>query len=84
MDNKTRQSAIEKLDAFKTYIGYPDQLLNDTLVNQYYQNLTVDKEEYFKNVFGYNKFVTNKSYAKLRELNDKDDWKKHALAATGE
>jgi len=82
MDSKTRASAIKKLDNFKTYIGYPDQLLNDTLVDEYYELLTINPDEYYKNVFSYNKFVTDKSYNKLRELNDKEDWKKHSIAAT--
>lgn len=28
MDKSTQSRAIEKAEAFKTYIGYPDQLLN--------------------------------------------------------
>jgi len=82
MDKQTQKRAIEKVEAFKTYIGYPDQLLNDSLINEYYEKLSVNPDEYYKNVFTYNKFITDKSYNKLRELNDKEDWKKHALSAT--
>lgn len=82
MDATTKKKAIEKAGAFKKWIGYPDQLLNDTLVNQYYEKLNIDPNEYYKNVIGYNKFVTDKSYSKLREPNDKNDWKKHSFAAT--
>ena len=105
MDENTRKTALEKADAFATYIGYPTgnpferkgfdeilninfylilaELLNDTLVSNYYKELSIDQNEYFSNVFrNYNRFITNKSYHKLREPNDKNDWKKHALAAT--
>lgn len=53
--------------------AYPDQLLNETLVNEYYAQLNVISDEYYKNVFSYNKFITDKSYNKLRELNDKEE-----------
>lgn len=82
MDADTKAKALEKADAFKTWIGYPDHLLNDTLVNEYYEKLNITPDEYYKNVFTYNRFITDKSYFKLRQPNDKNDWKKHALAAT--
>ena len=73
MDEATRKKAIEKAQAFETFIGYPDQLLNVTLINQYYDKLNTEPDEYFKNVFSYNKFATDISYNKLREFSDKNE-----------
>ena len=82
MDDVTKAKALEKADAFQTWIGFPPQLLNSSAVTNYYDKLNIASDEYYQNVFTYNRFITNKSYFKLREPNDKNDWKKHALAAT--
>ena len=39
-DKKTADYAILKARAIKTYIGYPDELLNDTLVEEFYKDVS--------------------------------------------
>lgn len=39
MDNSTRQKAKDKSHAITPYIGYPDELLNNTRVGQLYDNV---------------------------------------------
>lgn len=41
MDDKTRGYAIEKAKWIKAYIGYPDELLNDTLVEEFYKDVRI-------------------------------------------
>lgn len=40
MDVETRQKAKDKAHAITPYIGYPDELLNNTLVGQLYDNVS--------------------------------------------
>ena len=76
-----RQRALEKSEAIEYYVGYPDELLNDTLVSEYYEDLNITDEDYFQNTLIVRTFYTNKEYKKLREPFDKKDWKRHSKAA---
>ena len=72
---------MEKSEAMEYYIGYPDELLNDTLIAEYYQELNIADDSYFQNALNSRTFRTNKSYKKLREPVDKKDWKRHSKTA---
>lgn len=39
MDDTTRQSALEKVDAMTTHIAYPDELLDDRKLQEFYGNV---------------------------------------------
>ena len=72
---------MEKSDAIEYYIAYPDKLLNETLVAEYYEELSVSDDDYFQNTLNARVFFTNKSFKKLREPVDKKDWKRHSKTA---
>lgn len=40
LDKPTADYAISKAKAIKAYIGYPDELLNDTLVEEFYKDVS--------------------------------------------
>lgn len=42
MDTKTMHRALDKLDAMEAHIGYPEELLNNTLLEQYYDKVTIN------------------------------------------
>lgn len=41
MDDITRKHALEKAKVMEAHIAYPDELLNDTIIDNYYQNVGV-------------------------------------------
>lgn len=41
MDEKTRKSALEKADAMTTHIAYPDELLDDKKLEEFYSNVSI-------------------------------------------
>lgn len=43
MDGNTRQSALEKVDAMTTHIAYPDELLDDNKLIEFYGNVRQTK-----------------------------------------
>ncbi|XP_074602163.1 neprilysin-2-like [Brevipalpus obovatus] len=81
MDEKTTQRAREKALAIVSYIGYPDELLEDKKVGDLYSNLSLTEGSYFTNVQSIRKWATDFSFNQLRKPNFKGDWKKHARAA---
>lgn len=82
MDDETRQEAKEKANAISSYIGYPDELLNDTLIEELYSGLDLKRAQYFENILHLRKWSTDYSFRQLRKPNLKVDWRKHARAAT--
>ena len=72
---------MEKSEAIQYYIAYPDKLLNETLVAEYYETLNVSDSDYYQNQLDSRIFHTNKSFKKLREPVDKKDWKRHSKTA---
>lgn len=82
MDAETRQEAKEKANAIASYIGYPDELLNDTKIEDLYSGLDLRRGHYFDNILHLRKWSTDYSFSQLRKPNQKVDWRKHARAAT--
>ena len=39
MDDKTRENALRKAHAIYSVVGYPDELKNDTLIDDYYNEV---------------------------------------------
>ncbi|KAG4071253.1 hypothetical protein HA402_003957 [Bradysia odoriphaga] len=81
MDDVTRQAALEKLEKMATYIGYPDEIKNVTLLEEYYDGLEIDPEHYLESYLKLNVFATKKSFEKLRKPVNKTEWERHAQPA---
>lgn len=81
MDDETRASALDKLKKMATYIGYPDEMKNNTLLEEYYDGLEIDPEQYLESYLAVNVFATKQSYKKLREPVNKTEWERHAKPA---
>lgn len=41
MDETTRQKALKKVNKIADHVGYPDELLNDKLLEQYYKGVRI-------------------------------------------
>lgn len=78
MDESTREAALEKAKAMVSHIGYPDELMDDSKLNKYYEGLTIDEEKYFESI----QLVANKTLNSFRKLVNKTDWETHSNVAT--
>lgn len=81
MDEETRKSALNKLHAMSTHIGYPDEIMNKTNIEKYYENLEIDPNNYLKSILNMQVFGTNYAFNKLRKPVNKTDWVTHARPA---
>lgn len=81
MDEETREEAREKANSIAPYIGYPDELLQDELVEELYSGLTMARTNYYQNTRNLRIWSTNYAFGQLRKPNKRGDWKKHARAA---
>ncbi|KAK9722856.1 Peptidase family M13 [Popillia japonica] len=81
MDDKTRQSALEKADAMATHIAYPDELLDDSKLGEFYHDLDLSSEQYLKSAINLTLFATRYSFRRLRQPVNKTDWITHGRPA---
>ncbi|XP_035228810.1 neprilysin-1-like, partial [Stegodyphus dumicola] len=69
LDEDTKTQAIEKANAIMAFVGYPKELMNDSIVSEYYKNLTIGNESYFDNMRNVNRWVTDEAFSRLRKPN---------------
>jgi len=81
MDDMTRERAKDKLRTMKEYIGYPEEILQENLLEELYEDLEVGAGDHFNNGIRMSKWGTNYAWKKLREKVDKTDWKRHSRPA---
>ncbi|GJQ69914.1 Nep2 [Trypoxylus dichotomus] len=81
MDDKTRQSALEKADAMATHIAYPDELLDNSKLEEFYHDLDLNSDQYLKSAINLTLFATRYSFRRLRQPVNKTDWITHGRPA---
>lgn len=81
MDDTTRAAALEKAKKMTAHIGYPDELMDDTKLIEYYGNLTIDETKFFESILTISKFDFNKVLRSLRKPVNKTDWETHSQVA---
>lgn len=80
MDDETRQSALKKLRTMSTFIGYPDELMDNAKIEKYYENLDIDENNYLLSILNMFVFATNRSFSKLHKMYNKTEWTEHVNA----
>ena len=67
MTDATKAKAIEKLNAFRVKIGYPDKWRD-------YSALKIESDSYYANILRANEFEINYRLSKINKPVDKDEW----------
>lgn len=81
MDEVTRKSAIEKAKSMTTHIAYPEELLDNAKLEEFYDGLEIEPTNYLESVLNLTRFGTNYSFKQLRKPVNKTDWKSHGNPA---
>lgn len=82
LDDESRVAAIEKANAMKFHIGYPDALANDTILDEYYKDLEVQDDSFLQSALRATKFLSDREINTLRKPVNKNDWIEHSLRLT--
>lgn len=72
MDSVTKESALEKADSIRPEIGFPKELTNDTLIEEFHEKLNVSNT-FFDNYLSVEKWSIDYYYSKLRQPNIKGE-----------
>ncbi|CAG9860712.1 unnamed protein product [Phyllotreta striolata] len=81
MDEATRKNALDKAKSMTTHIAYPDELLDDNKLIEFYDGLEIDPEQYMRSVLNLTLFGTRFSFKRLRQPVNKTDWITHGRPA---
>ncbi|CAG9827195.1 unnamed protein product [Diabrotica balteata] len=81
MDEETRENALEKAKSMTSHIAYPDELLDDEKLKEFYDGLEMDPNQYFKSILNLTLFGTRFSFKRLRQPVNKTDWITHGRPA---
>lgn len=81
MDDETKLYALKKAKAITNHIGYPDELIDNSIIDKYYDDLELDSDNYLLNTLKANKFDVDNYYSKLYESVNKTDWREHSNVA---
>lgn len=81
MDETTREAAMVKAKVMVAHIGYPDELMDDSKIEKYYKNLTLDENKYFESILNISRFDSQKTLKALWKPVNKSDWETHSYVA---
>lgn len=65
MEDETRMSAVNKLNHMKLLVAYPEELLNDEKLDDYYKELVIDKKSTAKTIRNFMQFFDAKKFQSL-------------------
>lgn len=78
MDKKTRALALEKAYGMHIHIAYPNELLDDSKLKEYYDGLIIRPGSLLDNVMQIRKFMRHRKIIQFREAINKTDWQTHS------
>ncbi|XP_013133397.1 PREDICTED: membrane metallo-endopeptidase-like 1 [Papilio polytes] len=81
MDEKTRRQALAKADAMAAHIAYPDEMLSDEKLTEFYDGLEMSEDKLMESVLNLTLFGTDFLFKKLRLPVNKTDWITHGRPA---
>lgn len=81
MDEVSRARALEKAHKMDFHIAYPNELIDNKKLNEYYDGLELESDSLFQNILRIRIFQSNHAIAKLRIPVNKTDWETHSMPA---
>ena len=81
MDEQTRAQALEKADLITTHIAYSKEILDDDLIEEHYDGLTLGDTSYFRNILQLKCWIFAYYQKEFKKPIDRQSWKTHGGAA---
>ncbi|XP_044005621.1 neprilysin-2-like [Aphidius gifuensis] len=74
IDKKIKKLAVNKVNNMIRQIAYPDELFNDTKIDDYYKDFEFFDESYFNSCLSAKSFHKKISWKLIKKTVDKNDW----------
>lgn len=81
MDEETKESALDKAASMSSHIAYPDELLDDRKLEEFYKKLELTEGNYLESILNLTLFGIDYSFSRLRKPVNKSDWRAHGKPA---
>eukprot|EP00092_Neocalanus_flemingeri_P016471 GFUD01017824.1.p1 GENE.GFUD01017824.1~~GFUD01017824.1.p1 ORF type:complete len:761 (-),score=194.29 GFUD01017824.1:231-2513(-) len=81
MDSKTKERAHKKADQITPHIAYAKEILDNNLLDEHYEGITLQTDSYIGNIIRLKKFISAYYVKEFRKPIDKKSWKTHGGAA---
>ncbi|CAH2211535.1 jg23, partial [Pararge aegeria aegeria] len=81
MDEKTREEALQKADGMSSHIAYPNEMLDNKKLTEFYDGLEMKADKLMESVLNLTLYGTEYLFSKLREPVNKTDWVTHGRPA---
>ncbi|XP_011149286.1 neprilysin-2 isoform X2 [Harpegnathos saltator] len=81
MDENTRLNALDKAAGMVSHIAYPDELLDDKKLDEFYSRLELNSDDYLGSILNLTIFGTDFSFGRLRKPVNKTEWITHGRPA---
>ncbi|XP_046670651.1 neprilysin-2 isoform X2 [Homalodisca vitripennis] len=81
MDEETRKNALEKAKSMTSHIAYPDEILDVSKLEEFYEKLELTSDNYLEAILNVTKFGFDYSFNRLRKPVNKTDWITHGRPA---
>jgi len=81
MDDETKKRAHKKVDKMTSHIAYAKEILNDELINEFYNGFSLTPDSFLQNILELNKWISGYYAKEFRNPIDKASWKTHGGAA---
>lgn len=82
MDDESKVAAINKANLLSFDIGYPDELVDDNNLVEYFKGLELQPDELLNNFMRINKFLSYRKKCRLHKLVIHTDWEQRATRVT--
>jgi predicted metalloendopeptidase len=78
MDDKTKVQALKKLKSMNVNVAYPNELLNNTILEKYYEKLHLNETHFLESALNIDNFGKNLICSRYHEPVNRSEWSDHA------
>ena len=50
MDDDTKAQAFEKLEKMRAFVAYPDEIMDEKILDEYYKDVQVDEKNFLTSI----------------------------------
>ncbi|ESO95505.1 hypothetical protein LOTGIDRAFT_61818, partial [Lottia gigantea] len=84
MEQSTKDKAKQKLENSQYKLGYPDFIMDDSKLDNYYESLTITPGDHFSNTLAFNIFWKERLNKNLKMGTDRNVWNYQTYAVAAE
>ena len=81
MDDKTKKRAREKMKQMSEFIAYPDEILDQHVIDGFHKDLQIREDDYYGNLVRLSSWRTRYDDSLYRTKVDKRHWERHSWVA---